>query len=262
MTSQLTCRSLPLFHNAGYKGIDNFYPDWTEWLEAMKLLIRYGASVHETLDGVGLAFCETWNMDIPCGILPYFRLLEEEQYMEFQSDSPDYYSSLYWNIRLMTADDKAILHLLSRNGADLSRIEWYGETLLHACAEQGADVLEYICATGGCLTHIDQQDAAGQTPLHYAIHRSWFGLNAHSIRFLLEKGADPHIKAHRHQIYEFSEPFSPLELAERNDEERGTHIADEYVAILKEFGHSIPAEYEELRFEDALEAQEQLVEPS
>ena len=220
-------------------------PSWSSWLEVFKLLVEYGASVHEdvgdrvvsTLNlirggpGVNLHYTEP-------NIVEYFRVLHEQCYVDFNRTSRDgVWSSLLTAIRATTKSMEA-LRFLSEMGVDFARLSDKGASSLHFAAEMAREVqtLEFLCSTTA-IQNINRQDAYGWSPLHFAVASGRYGYHEvafDKIRCLLQHGIDPTIKARKHPML-FSElsasEFTALELSELSQSDFHGRFEEEVARI-------------------------------
>ncbi|KAJ8129590.1 hypothetical protein O1611_g4044 [Lasiodiplodia mahajangana] len=197
---------------------------WDSSFECFRLLVSHGASVHEVALGKTLG---TLNLVPRCPkppqydcILDYINLLRSENYADFDlSDESGW--SLFVNAFRSQHHGLRAIQALAGSGANLSKILDDGRTYLAFAAEMSRDirVLKYLY-DNGCAMHLNRQDKWGWTPLHYCVFSergSWHEPGTPVIKFLLDMGANPEIKAGEHErvpIPTFdSDHFTPIELA-------------------------------------------------
>ncbi|KAF2796340.1 ankyrin [Melanomma pulvis-pyrius CBS 109.77] len=224
-------RILPIFSAIGFrdKRIANSTqyiqvpPPTTLWLDMVKLLSQYGASVHENIAGKSMttAFLSRDSYD-PQVVLRYFRLLLEENYTDFDACDDQGRCALANAIRGGEAATSSI-DFLAREGVQLSRILADGKNVLHLSASIAMDMkpIKHFYERHGII-EVNRLDQWGWTPLHYAVDSpsNRCGGTCGKVRMLLKKGADPYSKGrmahfrHLHPSNMFSEPVSPIEYAE------------------------------------------------
>lgn len=229
------------------------------WLEAMKLLISFGASVHEAVPEDAVNSWEIGESRTHSRVLDFFHVLKTEQFVDFtEAWGLPWPMAIYRAVRAK-GEYAPALSFLSRNNVDLTQLLDDGQSLLHIAAHVASDVqpLEYLCNVG-CLRHINHKDDLGCTPLHYAVAAEYGHMYQRPfaiIRFLLANGADPNIRGGEDIEYRGVKmpegEYTPLQLAEALD----PIVLEGYLAALRDHGHSIPSEYEPEVFEDALESQ-------
>jgi Ankyrin repeats (3 copies) len=253
-------RSLPIFAITGVRGRCGFAhpPTWNSWLEALKLLVSYGASVHEPVHGRSISTCLIVRGDRQPKLLEFLSLLKEENYTEFGCVyRPRGFSAVY-NAVIARGESRSCLKLLSQTGVDLSSALDDGRSALHLAAQSAFDVetLEYLC-NNGCNNDVNRQDQWGWTPLHYTLLSAALGTcpkRFAKTRYLLWRGADPSIKADRPLPFLKKdllpqEPFNSAVLADS----LGSTILDEYVDVLVAAGHPRPCGMDLDFFFDAVE---------
>src|SRR5579871_3003286 len=114
-------------------------PAWDLWFEAFRLLVSYGASVHEPVHGRPISTCLVVRCDRNPKLLEFLSLLKEESYTEFSSVlQPTGFSAVYNAVR---ARDQSLscLKLLSQTGVDLSSALDDGRSSLHMAALSAFD---------------------------------------------------------------------------------------------------------------------------
>jgi ankyrin repeat protein len=227
------------------------------WIEILKLLVQYNASVHEIVHKKSLCMLNIiYEHGVP-QTLKLFRLLKEEYYSDFAMTDSRGWSALLLAIR---SKDDAIgsMRLLQQVGVDLNQIFDDGRTVIHFAAEFAGDhlVLEYLCNTDG-VKNINLQDSLGWTPLHYALVSEWLGnvsIPMAKVALLLSCGADPQLKATHHRcitIGRISEDsFSAFDLC--NGLSSALYV--QFIAAIKQIGLSRIDENEVDIFHDAREA--------
>lgn len=180
-----------------HKLIPQLPPTWTLWLTAMKVLTEYGASIHERAQGNPPGSLHINRHDREPKTLEFFRHLVSEKYTDFDAiDGPR--SATLTAIRTKEGA-VAALGLLKSQQVDICSISHDGRSSVHLAAEMAytAGVLNYLC-TNGALEDLNRQGELRWTPLHYSVVSAF--LRSESVpfektRFLLSRGANPHIKA-------------------------------------------------------------------
>jgi hypothetical protein len=222
---------LRVFASLGYRDkaarpthrLVQFAPNTTIWLEMLQLLVQYGASVHEIMAGKTMTTLSyTRESYDPETTVRYFQLLLAESYVDFNVFDNDLgQCSALWNAIRSREYSVPAIDLLAQTGVQLNKVFQNGRNVLHMAAEMGfdAEALMHLYSNHG-VTEVNRQDQWGWTPLHYAAASSSYQhRNCAKVRFLLEKGADPHLKGtnmsrgDHHPSEMYSEPISPLEYA-------------------------------------------------
>lgn len=192
---------------------------WDRWLETFRLLLKYGASISETVRGRHLAGLSVENVGHSLTILDFLRLLAAEDFLQLSVVSGVQCWSALHNALRCASEATDALNVLYSSKVNLSNIMDDGRSALHLasanCVDTGA--LQYLLAVG-CREHINRQDQCGWTPLHYATaaRKSSEGhapyLNAVT---LLREGADSSLKGSANPIYIYDQPddkFTAFEL--------------------------------------------------
>lgn len=263
MFHRLMADSLPVHATIGletelvYGEVQQLENPGPSWLDILKMLVSYGASVHEVVHGMTISFYMLESGFAP-RLLEALHFLHGEQYVDFDSACQKAAAAIvmvpWWKNKPL-----AVLAFLSRVGVNMSRILDDGGTLLHLAAwgTCHVQVLELLCSSG-CLCHINRQNDRGWTPLHLAIlssHETWLQEGLTKVRFLLRKGAIVTLRAHPpdHAYKRLPRtPFTPLKLAYALSARVHEGVVREYKAA----GHRVPRRYDIDQFEDALETQE------
>ena len=185
-----------------YSYFEQLPPTWDRWFDALRLLIKHGAEVHETVNGRNLASLNIERDGLPSKTLDFLRLLAAEDALQLDVMSGcDGWPALH---TALVCDSTAVdaLKVLSSSGIQLSKVMDNGKSALHVSARLSAscDALEYLCAVG-CSGYINRQDQWGWTPLHYAVasRNSAEVTISHTpyakVLMLLQKGANPTIRS-------------------------------------------------------------------
>lgn len=240
-------KSLPLFAVLGTnsprtnKWVTQIPPNWSLWLNAFRLLIEHGASVHEInfdrslvhlnithgAPGLTLGYPEP-------SALEFFRILYDQCFVDFDIIGNNKWTPVVTAIRRRT-ECVETLKFLSDTGVDLSRIAANGHCSLHWAAEMAykVDCIEYLCSTAA-IENINRQDVWGWTPLHYAVASIRYGyqdIAFDKVKCLLRNGADPGIKGRKHPIFfvrlPLTEEFTPLQLSLQCNLEMSLPLANE-----------------------------------
>lgn len=259
--------SLPIFALLGMRPRRNkMFPQlpssWLSCMAAFRLLVKYGASVHEVVWGrslTSLNFCTKRQGVMFQGpdLIEFFGILHSECYADFNAPDEGGWSALANAISRSPNTDA--IRFLSKVGVDFTRIASNGRSSLHWAAEMAEDpaILEFIClATGKEL--INRQDPWGWTPLHYAVVSAYLGYHSGSfekIRVLLSHGSDPEIKAGSQPLF-FTERlqkdlFTAYELSEVLRENVRDGYTEELRKAGKTFGNDTDGEDDV--FHDAME---------
>lgn len=154
------------------------------------------------------------------------------------------------------------LEFLAHCGVKLDEALPDGRTALHLAAELASTVspLAHLCQKYG-MGNIDRRDQWGWTALHYAVgsySNREDNLPCGKVRFLLEKGADPHLRGNGlrtrplHVSNWVGEPVSPLEYSKY----LGPDVYNRFVADMRAAGHAVADEEdgEQDEFHDAVES--------
>jgi Ankyrin repeats (3 copies) len=238
---------LPLFALLGTnsprvnKWIRQIPPTWSLWLDAFRLLVEHGASVHEINSNKSLVHLNISHgslgpdRDYPePSALQFFQILRDQCFMDFNLPGPDLWNPVLTAIRRKTQSIET-LKFLSDAGVDLSRIAANGHSSLHWAAEMAseAECIEYLCSTRA-IENINRQDSWGWTPLHYAVSSGRYGYRdaaLDKVKCLLHHGADPELKAKRHPIFfvraNLIKEFTPLQLSFQIDSGLSTSLGEE-----------------------------------
>ena len=240
-----------------YKPIAQLPPTWSSWVDVLKILIKNGASVHNTIDGRPLGALNLVRPDLDSHLLQFFQLLKSEYYQDFNIIQGRVgWSAVYNAVR---AKDQSLetLRLLKLSGVNFTTIMNDGRVPLHQVAQlaDNAEALEFVYNEKPSF--IDRQDNHGWTPLHYCIIQEAYRGDPQSfckIRFLISRGADPFLRS-------FSVPpvfqirldvplcCTPLELAEN----LRPSLFNDIIQVMRQQGLIIPPNNDEDVFEDANE---------
>jgi ankyrin repeat protein len=179
-------------------------PKWDSWIEALKLLLYHGASVHEA---VGERTLSMLNINHRFGeekTMEFFNVLVAEGYTYWETTHKAGWSAVLTAIRTRQ-DSLRALWLLKRTGTDIARILSDGRSPLHLAAElaDDASILEYLY-DAGCSKDLNRQDMWGWTPLHYGIAAAAINPSCpkslEKINFFLDKGAYLDIKGRKRPL--------------------------------------------------------------
>ncbi|KAI9891583.1 MAG: hypothetical protein M1814_002517 [Vezdaea aestivalis] len=263
-------QTLPLFALLGMNGprvnkwIRQIPPTWNLWLDAFKLLVEHGASVHEINSDKSLV-----NLNITHGgpgidrnypepsALQFFQILRDQCFTNFSLTGPDLWNPVLTAIRRQNQSIET-LRYLSDAGVNLSRIATNGHTSLHWAAEMASDpkCLEYLCSTSA-VENINRQDKWGWTPLHYAISSGRYGYRSIALdkaTCLLRHGADFGLKAKTHPLFfvraNLTE-FDPLQLSLQIDSDLSSLLRKK----IDEMKMNFPEDSADEMFFDAMEIQ-------
>ncbi|KAI9045527.1 ankyrin [Aspergillus affinis] len=207
----------PAFALAGLRPSHDKYfaqlpPTWDLWLEALRLLVSYGASIHEAAHGMSFSELNVVRADRQPRTLELFHFLLAEGYDSFDHMDEKGYFAIF---NALPTTDSALqcLKLLSSADVHMDRVFDDGRSIFHLAAELAHDVrvLEFIYENGGS-SDLDRQDKWGWTPLHYAVICG-MGMSApeslQNVRFLVAKGAGPALKG-----WKIPHIFAGIELAQ------------------------------------------------
>lgn len=178
-------------------------PKWDSWVEALKLLVRHGASVHEAVCERTLSMLNI-NHSQEERTIEFFNVLISEGYTYWETAHKFGWSAVLTAIRTRK-DSLQALQLLQRTGTDIARILSDGRSPLHLAAELADDagILEYLY-DAGCSNDLNRQDVWGWTPLHYSIFAASRNPSCPQslgkIKFFFDKGADFDIKGRRRPL--------------------------------------------------------------
>ena len=201
-------------------------PRWSSWFDAFKLLIDFGASVHEDVCDRAISTLNltqghnTFLSSTEPSAIEFFSVLHDESYSEFDVTGAGVWSAILTAIRTKTRGPES-LQFLHKVGVDLARVFDTGQCSLHLAAELAYDVemLEYLCSTSA-IENINRQDEWEWTPLHYAVASGYYGhreIALDKVKCLLRHGADLNIKGKEHPLlfreFPSQEAFTPLELS-------------------------------------------------
>lgn len=214
----------PLFAVAGMKPAGrSIYPQlpptWPQWMDAFRLLLQYGADVHETTGGRSLS---TFNVDLqdrPSHLLEYLRILSSRDAIEPEPMAGRATQTALFNTLRCNEDAIEGLKLLSACGIRTSRVLEDSSTALHIASRMcpNTEVINYLC-DNGCADHVNRRDSYGWTPLHYAVVASTSaeGPTPFSKVFdLIRRGGDLSLRLNRTAILPYTEPsasFTAFEL--------------------------------------------------
>jgi hypothetical protein len=204
-----------------------FAPNTTAWLDILQLLVQYRASVHEVMTTKTLTTLQYTREDYSTDtIVRFFQLLISESYIDFEVVDEDMarYSAVWNAVKSREAAELA-LDILAQAGVQFGRIYSDGRTSLHIAAEMAYTVrpLIHLYSQYG-VTELNRQDRWGWTPLHYAIMSTSYSTrtsNCEKVKWLLQRGADPHLKGFLANQYHsqlhpsdlLDQPVTPLEYA-------------------------------------------------
>jgi ankyrin repeat protein len=220
------------------------------WLDIIRLLAEYDASVHDVVHGNSLTTLNlVWHQG-ESRTLEFFHFLQDQCYVDFGAEKVDGWSAFTSALR-SAGTSLECLKFLEARGIDFSKISADGRSLLHFGAELAhePEVIEYLCEI--CPPHyINRQDDLGWTPLHYAIAFEALHMPQDSlvkVELLVRRGANPSITARHFLLVNIDkDEFTALELSE-------TLKSDQYerfLAILMDCGHEIPEEATENVFHE------------
>lgn len=175
----------------------------------------------------------------------FYKILLGEQYTDFDSNDEQGWSAMYSAVRSGQKTLEA-LDLLANHGVNMKNIFPDSRTVLHLAAELADDsvVLEHIYSSYN-MKDVDRQDKHGWTALHYAVRSAKPSQKA---RFLLEKGANPYIKAKEGPLspsWLKGTTFTPFELVHAWNKDR----ALEFMEDLRTSGHAIPNDVEDIFYD-------------
>ncbi|RDK39596.1 ankyrin [Aspergillus phoenicis ATCC 13157] len=216
---------LPVFFLAGLRPGHNRYfpqlpPVWECWLDALRLLVNYGASINEVVRRKSFSMLNLVRADKECPVLELFQFLLAEGYYGFHDTDENGYCAVF-NALQATQDSLQCLKLLRAAGVSMNGVFEDGRSILHLAAEFSYNVgdLEFIYDNGG-YEDLNRQDKWGWTPLHYAVTGSMRIRSEdplQKVKFLLEKGADCSIQGrpipHYYGEITCSDQFNPADLA-------------------------------------------------
>ncbi|KAH7000646.1 hypothetical protein EDB80DRAFT_687227 [Ilyonectria destructans] len=235
------CRMNPLAHPA----FEQLPPLWDYWLNVVRLIAKYGASVFEVVRGRTLAGLNVERSGHPSRTLEFLQFLAAEDSVQLDVVSGHPSWSALCNALRCEVEAVDALRLLSSAGVVLNRISDDGGTALHMaarmCVNTGA--IDYLCENG-CGRYIDRPDQLGWTPFHYAVvARSSAGGNAPFARVvaLLRRGADPSIRVVENALQMYDQPSgrsTALELLKHARPER----FDLLIGVLTHAGIAMPLE--------------------
>ena len=251
-SSILTLLRLPVFVALGFRcrkrttSLVQFPPPTSAWLDILRLLVHHESSVHEVVWGKTLSMLNINRSDYPeSTTTDFYKILLGEQYIDFDSNDGRGWSAMYSAVR---SGQKAIeaLDFLANHGVNMKNILTDGRTVLHLAAELADDseVLEHIYNAYD-MKDVDRQDKLGWTALHYAVRSAKPSRKA---RFLLEKGANPYIKANEgplSPIWLKGTTFTPFELAHAWNKDR----ALEFIEDLRTSGHALPTDVDDIFYD-------------
>lgn len=225
------------------------------WFEITRLLVAHGASVHEVVDGRSLTTLNIVSDFIKPMTLEFFHLLKSQFYQDFDVAGAAGWSAL---VAALRSRDQTVpaLGFLSENGVSLSRILPDGRTALHLASELVVDevALAYVCDSCDAA-YINRQDHAGWTPLHYALLPEFYGTTKRQfakVRLLLERGADPCIKAAGNPLLYIHPTLDQFDCFEQC-RALSSDFCNSFVDTVRLAGKQLPPGWEEEIFFDAAE---------
>jgi ankyrin repeat protein len=229
-------------------------PRGNTWIDILKLLVQYGASIHEIVHNKSVSMLNIVSEKEEPQTVQFFRLLKEECYVDFSMSDNRGWSALVLAIRSKSYALDSI-KFLEGIGVNLSLIYADGRTMLHFAAEMSPDaqVLDYLCSVCD-ISHLNRQDILGWTALHYALISEWLGSISTpmaKVVNLLKRGADPTLKATHHIFFtrkRIQEPeFTAFDLCKG----LSSTLCSQFIEAAKSAGLLIPQEVEEDIFYDA-----------
>ncbi|OKL59087.1 hypothetical protein UA08_05842 [Talaromyces atroroseus] len=227
------------------------------WVDIIRLLVEYDASVHEVVNGNSLTTLNLiWHKN-KSRTLEFFHFLHDQYYVDFGADKIDGFSAFTSAFRSVGSSLECIQFLYEKVGLDFSRISADGRSLLHLGAEYAhePETIEYLCRA--CPSdYINRQDDLGWTPLHYAIffeglHKPEDSLA--KVELLIRHGANPYIKSTRLPMFCTvldidTDRFTAFELCEALP----SHRYEQFLDIVRNYGYDIPEEAETNVFYEAV----------
>jgi hypothetical protein len=149
--------------------LEQLPPTSDSWLHTFRLLVKEGASLHETVRGRHIAGLNISKTSGVCNVLEFLRLLAAKDVLQYDVVCGYGCWSALQNALRARSNTVDALELLNSAGVDLSKIMDDGRTALHLAAELCVDSepLEYLYSHG-CQRFINKQDQWGWTALHYA----------------------------------------------------------------------------------------------
>jgi Ankyrin repeats (3 copies) len=240
-----------------YKILQQLPPRNPMWMEIIRLLVEYNASVHDVVNGRSLTTLNLiWHQNRN-RTLEFFTLLQDQYYVDFGAGHIGSWTAFTSAFRSVGSSSECLKFLDKKAGLDFSSIGADGRSLLHLGAEiaHEPEAIEYLCNV--CpLDYINRQDDFGWTALHYAIlfeslHKPRESLA--KVKLLLRRGADPYTKTT--QLPWFCagigtdvDQLTAFELCETLPSDQYEH----FLEIVKECGHEISEEAEMNIFHEAV----------